>query len=324
MNTLKTFILFSIFLIAPHITKSINNLKSKSIPTLIQTKLNEMMLMNQATQVNTNLPLNNTITINSPTITPTNSSNISNNSNSSNTTTTQLAPNTTSTSNITTTTNTTQQIAPTNKTTTTNTTQQVTPTNKTTVHAQTTTNITQPTGIKQPSQSTQTNNTQQSQQVAYQNTKANEEDPYEFQKNILCTKQNCYYPYGICTDAKTCRCMDEYASYKSPDDKKPQITYCTYRRSKQLVAFLLEFFLPFGVGHFYCGRIIFGMIKLLLMISPCIFVLFFIFGKSDITLVTMVLMCLFGCGWTVWEIVDIVLFAINSYRDGNGVQLARW
>ena len=37
-----------------------------------------------------------------------------------------------------------------------------------------------------------------------------------------------------------------------------------------------------------------------------------------------ILFCCMCCGLFVWQIVDLIMFGINKYDDGNGVPLASW
>jgi hypothetical protein len=150
----------------------------------------------------------------------------------------------------------------------------------------------------------------------------NDDDPYSAQKNIECNESNCFYPYGRCVDNNTCQCTKEYASFKQEGEFEDH--YCDYERKKQLVSFLLEFFFPFGVGHFYSGRILMGVLKIVVCFSQCIFAgLGFCFAQ-DAGMVLVILLLIFGCAYISWELVDIILIAMNVYKDGNGVPLASW
>jgi hypothetical protein len=148
-----------------------------------------------------------------------------------------------------------------------------------------------------------------------------QEETYEYETNIQCSNLNCVYPYGSCIDFTTCQCANEYSSYKL--ENIPATLYCTYERKKQLISFLLEFFLPFGVGHFYSGRPLMGILKLLAMLSPCLFVSFLLCCKESGSIIS-ILVTGIGCLYGIWQLIDIILFSINIYRDGNGVPLMHW
>jgi hypothetical protein len=34
--------------------------------------------------------------------------------------------------------------------------------------------------------------------------------------------------------------------------------------------------------------------------------------------------CAFICAGIIWQIVDLIMFGINNYKDGNNVPLAHW
>lgn len=157
------------------------------------------------------------------------------------------------------------------------------------------------------------------------NSKPNDitdDDEYSYDKNIECNEKNCFYPNGRCINNTTCGCTREYASFKV--DGEVSDHYCAYERKKQLVSFMLEFFFPFGVGHFYSGRVLIGILKLIVCFSQCIFAGLGVCFAKDAGMVLVILLLIFGCVYIVWELVDIILIALNIYKDGNGVPLARW
>jgi len=99
---------------------------------------------------------------------------------------------------------------------------------------------------------------------------------FAFTKSI-CNTDNCSPLNGRCSPNRDiCKCLDGFVNIDlQPENKKER--YCEYEQSTQLIAFLLETFFPFGVGHLYCGRTINGLFKLIFNICvPCI--LFSIFG----------------------------------------------
>ena len=154
------------------------------------------------------------------------------------------------------------------------------------------------------------------------NKSTNEDDEYSSQKQIECNASNCFYPNGRCVDNGTCECTKEYASFKQEGESKDH--YCAYERKKQLVSFLLELFLPFGVGHFYSGRILIGVLKIIVCFSQCIIAGIGFCLAKDAGMLTVIILLVIGCVYISWELVDIILIALNVYKDGNGVPLASW
>jgi len=156
-------------------------------------------------------------------------------------------------------------------------------------------------------------------------------EQYYITKNIQCNTKNCRPPNAVCSDASTCRCLPGYANFVKKDQANPGY-YCNYEQKKQLVAFLLEMFLGLGVGHFYTGRVLFGVFKLLVLIGPLILGVLMccstLVKSSDtsscVGLFVMIGSCLCICTALVWQLVDLIMFGINSYKDGNGVPLAHW
>lgn len=150
---------------------------------------------------------------------------------------------------------------------------------------------------------------------------------YSKAENINCNRNNCNLPYGSCTDDNTCTCTNDYANYNSSKN-----FYCQYRRKKQLTSFMLEFFLSMGIGHLYCGKIVEGIIKLIIMIIPAVIGLILCFCNTMISkdtstcvgLITMIVFCTFLCTGLAWQLADVILFGLNKYTDGNGVSLAHW
>lgn len=181
---------------------------------------------------------------------------------------------------------------------------------------------------------TNTNNNSQvgyNSNVAYQNPKQpqNPDDHFFYQRNIQCSNKNCPLPFGTCMDDKTCRCLDGYANFV-PEGKETYGYYCSYQQKKQVTAFLLEFFLSMGVGHFYSGRTTFGVIKLLIELGPLIMGILMCCSvlikdtSSCMGLFIMISVCAFVCTSLVWQLVDLIMFGINNYRDGYGVPLQHW
>ena len=113
----------------------------------------------------------------------------------------------------------------------------------------------------------------------------NPEFLYSYANKIKCTMAACQPP-NFCIDNSTCKCGEGFANFfptPLPDggaffnvqnfnqtqrESNINAPYCSYRQKNQFMAFLLEFLFPFGVGHFYAGRVTFGGYKLLCAFGP--------------------------------------------------------
>lgn len=140
-----------------------------------------------------------------------------------------------------------------------------------------------------------------------------------------CNVFNCPRKRGVCTRDTSCKCNEGFISVN--DDEFP--FYCNYEQKRQLNAFLLEFFIGFGIGHLYNGNIQIAMIKLILYFVAyfilCFIPYFTAQTKSNF------LNRVFPCFQTmailtivIWQIVDSVLLGINWFPDGNGIPLMTW
>ena len=89
--------------------------------------------------------------------------------------------------------------------------------------------------------------------------------------NELCSYSNCNPRTGNCIDKNICQCSIGYADISFITQQPADRLYCTYQQKNQLTAFLLEFVFGIGIGHFYAGRVINGLLKFLLFgfILPC-------------------------------------------------------
>ncbi len=134
---------------------------------------------------------------------------------------------------------------------------------------------------------------------------------------VKCAQTNCSFP-NMCVAEFVCKCGPGFANYfeNSADQQNPN-QYCPYGRKKQLISFLLEFFLP-PSGHFYAGQYLIAVLKLLL---PCALGLMLVFienalvkGISGVGI----------CGMSIWWLVDVILYGMNKYPDQNNVPLASW
>ncbi len=159
------------------------------------------------------------------------------------------------------------------------------------------------------------------------------DDYFYYKRNIVCNNYtNCLSP-SYCESPTVCKCGEGFANYDYPSQPKSNV-YCQYEQKKQIIAFLLEFFVSLGVGHFYAGRVLFGAFKLLILLGPIIVIILTCFcgitlkpdesASNCISIMTVIFACVFCCASLIWQMVDIILFGINSYKDGNGVPLEHW
>lgn len=143
--------------------------------------------------------------------------------------------------------------------------------------------------------------------------------------------KNCFLPYGVCIDSKTCLCMPEYANYNKRMNDTSILTpsikqfpmFCFYKRKKVIIAGMLELFLPLGLGHFYSGRNFYGLMK-------CIynFIVYwfgcslFYKGVSEQSSMNSTAMCLLlTCLIPVWNILDVFMFFTYTFKDGLGIDM---
>jgi hypothetical protein len=144
---------------------------------------------------------------------------------------------------------------------------------------------------------------------------------------INCGSTYCNEQLGICVgEPKSyCLCKEEYDTF--PKDSNQS---CTYVRKQQLVAFLLETFCGFGVGHFYTGNLYLAIPKLIVYLLGVsgILVLRIVNMKTEdnnpTTLMLALTSCVVCCFIVIWHVVDAFLYSLARYKDGNGIDLLKW
>lgn len=141
---------------------------------------------------------------------------------------------------------------------------------------------------------------------------------------IICGKEKCEPKGGFCSPLLICKCYDDYTSTLF------SIHQCDYKMISRFKAGLLEMVPGFGLGHFYALRKRNGAIKFFFSLVGivCLFVSgiyikeiteeteavdhpyvsFFVLGTIVLILVVI-----------VWNIIDVILFWGNCYKDGNGI-----
>ena len=177
-------------------------------------------------------------------------------------------------------------------------------------------------------------------------------------KTIPCSEHGiCFYDiYKYVSEDSTnknfidCICDEGFITKDENDSIK-----CCYEQKLQKYAILLEI-LPLGFGHYYSGRIINFVIKLIFQSIIILYMLFYSLCcqnfdkirkyrgyellsndskkndyinnlKSKIDTGRMVTVAIYICTFIImiiWQCLDIFLFGLNVYTDGNSIQLKRW
>lgn len=134
-----------------------------------------------------------------------------------------------------------------------------------------------------------------------------------------CNNSTCVH--GNCSSNNTCVCNKGYAQLPNSNSNK----LCNYKLYSQLKAFFLELFLVLGFGHLYCARILNFLLKLfiiLLLLTIDIFTKYFLKITSYHSKKTVyVFSYIFYAAIVIWQVVDIIMFGLNYYKDGNGMPL---
>ena len=142
--------------------------------------------------------------------------------------------------------------------------------------------------------------------------------------NSNCNEMNCLPTRGMCSNNQ-CICNENYIT---TDNKvlENHGLFCNYELKARFIAFLLEFFFPFGVGHFYSGKIYLAIIKLglfAIMICSCCCVLCCVVGKEAgaLSFTICIIIVLSIIVLVVMEIFDLIGYGLGIYTDGNGYQM---
>ena len=140
---------------------------------------------------------------------------------------------------------------------------------------------------------------------------------------VVCNKDTCPKSRGVCNENNECVCIK---GYDTIDDLSRGDFYCNYRKKSKLIAFLLEFVLGFGSGHFYLGKTILATIKMVYTSLTCLmFCQFHSIKKiTELKRFAIPLERVLLVGWAIWQILDGILIAFGFYKDGNGYELRGW
>ena len=175
-------------------------------------------------------------------------------------------------------------------------------------------------------------------------------DPFDDDSDMYTTDKNCnwteYPEQSIRCNNDTMTCKDE-ERYHHCSCNEGYITindtynfkYCNYKQKKQLIAFLLEFCVGFGAGHFYRFEFVMASLKLVAFALGLVFICTFPKAAKAITdcdcdalaVILSIFYYLYLCGLAVWYIWDLIYFGNNYYEDytyqdkiGKGIPLQPW
>ena len=137
---------------------------------------------------------------------------------------------------------------------------------------------------------------------------------------VVCNKYTCQKSRGVCNENNECVCIK---GYDTIDDLSRGDFYCNYRKKSKLIAFLLEFVLGFGSGHFYLGKTILATIKMVYTSLTCLMFCQF-HSITELKRFAIPLERVLLVGWAIWQILDGILIAFGFYKDGNGYELRGW
>jgi hypothetical protein len=153
---------------------------------------------------------------------------------------------------------------------------------------------------------------------------------YSFKNQIWNYKLNSSLVYSDVTKIlydEQCVCNKGWESLSSHPIK------CCYKQKNQLDAFMLEFFVGFGCGHFYINRNKTAITKLICCVCFCFYCYFMAIcvGSNDqdkeaslVQKIMYIVMVVNLVAYVVWWFMDVILFGFNMYLDGNSVQLNPW
>ena len=149
--------------------------------------------------------------------------------------------------------------------------------------------------------------------------------------------ERCDFSHMKCTDNKYlhhCSCKDGYITFP-----RNNTLYCNLKQKKQSIAFILEFCVGFGAGHFYRHEYTMGILKLVAFLLGIVFICIFPITAKCISdcdcdccaVFISIIYYLYICGLAFWYIWDLVYFGKNKYKDlsykdqvGKSIPLEHW
>lgn len=161
----------------------------------------------------------------------------------------------------------------------------------------------------------------------------------------ICNVINCPNAYGKCVNNDTCKCNSGFVDISSILEKNEESfskkffglknIFCSYEQKYQIIALVLEFFFPFGLGHFYLNRIIIGLLKLIFALliytffrlsvnnrnfSNRVFNNYAYFKNNFYLFYNILLISLY----VVIHCYDLTMLILDKYTDGNGIELIKY
>ena len=144
--------------------------------------------------------------------------------------------------------------------------------------------------------------------------------------NTFCDAVNCPPLRGLCNNGE-CVCESGFATVNNKQIKNNGI-FCNYILKSRYIAFILEFFFPFGAGHFYSGKTILAGIKLgllvLLIVSFLTLLCCISKNRNDTnagSIILSIIIFLSLLSLIIMQIFDLIAYAFGLYSDGNGVEM---
>jgi TM2 domain-containing membrane protein YozV len=141
-----------------------------------------------------------------------------------------------------------------------------------------------------------------------------------------CNPQDCPASSGFCKGDK-CVCLEGFISVKDPINNK----MCNYKQKQVIVSLLMESFGLIGFGHFYAGRIFYGLLKLICFYAIICygsqFVIQFMKENSDTEAAYYVKLAISASclgSPIIWHLIDLYKWATNQYLDGNDHAMLSW
>ena len=143
--------------------------------------------------------------------------------------------------------------------------------------------------------------------------------PISKRTNVVCNPQTCARENGFCSTNGQCQCLAGF--YDDPDLKQEK--FCSYHQRRQVTFFLLEFFLPFGIGHLCNGRIIYGVIKLLvflaIILTDVITKIVLISKNERGTKPANIISFVYYFILILWQAYDVTMIGFNKFTEQNNV-----
>ena len=166
--------------------------------------------------------------------------------------------------------------------------------------------------------------------------------PNIINSQLVCGLEVCNPEGAVCNVNKKCKCSKGFiTTIAQSNEEKEKISpaqlqqthlKCNYRQIMAFKAGLIELILGCGIGHFYAGRNINGVIKLLcvgLFCTCCIVSLVMIkkireeSEAEDHPYVTILVFsaAVYKVVIILWQILDAFMFFFNVYWDGKNYPL---